>query len=237
MKVGEASHYGENWQRYWSTLPPTPQLAFWDTTAEFAAELDLPRFERVFGSQRPVVDFGCGNGTQTRFLGKHFAQVIGVDVSQAAIDSARAAGADEIRYEVLDGMDAGAVEAFATRVGDANVYMRTVLHQMLPQDRRALARTLKRLMGQTGALYLVELSEAADAYFQELTQEAGAPPPGLARVLENGITPGLLSERNVLDLFDGYDVQTGETLVTTVYRRPGGEVASVPAFYACVRPR
>src|SRR5690242_12173255 len=118
MEATDTTLYHEVWERYWSSLPPAPHTAFWDTTPENAAGLDLPRFERAFGRERPLIDFGCGNGTQTRFLARKFPNVIGVDVSEAAIEAARATTlGDAPRYEVLDGTRDDAVAALAKRLG------------------------------------------------------------------------------------------------------------------------
>ena len=70
----------------------------------------------------PVIDFGCGDGTQTQFLREHFEQVIGLDISEAALElasvKAEKAGLD-ITYEVVDNIeDAKKIHA---RFGDANI--------------------------------------------------------------------------------------------------------------------
>jgi SAM-dependent methyltransferase len=239
MEASDTALYREVWERYWSSIPPAPQTAFWDSTPEHAAALDLPRFERAFGSERTLIDFGCGNGTQTRFLARKFPKVIGVDVSAAAIEAARSVTlGDSPRFELLDGTDGESVAAFADRTGDANVYMRTVLHQTRPEHWPALVATLRRLLGATGVLYLVELSEEADGYFRELARDAGGqPPPGLLQVLQSGITPGLLRVADVVALFPDREIEHGPTVVTTVHVLPDGQPARVPAFYALVRAK
>jgi len=236
MKATDVHRYQESWERYWSSLPPDPQTAFWDCRPDHAAAIDLAHCKEAFGQERPVVDFGCGNGTQTRFLSKHFPRVIGVDVSEAAINMARASAASlTAEYETLDGTDTEAVKAFAERVGDANVYMRTVLHQMLPEHRAPLVAAIETLAGRTGVIYMVELSAEAEAFFNDVTAKRGGPPPGLARVLENGITPGLLSVEDVERLFPTHHVETGPTVVRTVEVLPDGAPVEVPAFYALIR--
>jgi SAM-dependent methyltransferase len=238
MDASDTTLYREVWERYWSSIPAAPQTAFWDSTPEHAAALDLPRFAHVFGRERTLIDFGCGNGTQTRFLARKFPKVIGVDVSAAAIDAARSVTlGDSPRFELLDGTDGDSVAAFVDRIGDANVYMRTVLHQARPEHRPGLVATLRRLMGATGVLYLVELSDEADGYFRKLAQDAGGrPPPGLLQVLQSGITPGLLSVADIAALFPDCEIEHGPTVVTTVHVLPDGQPARVPAFYALIRP-
>ena len=54
-------------------------------------------------------------------------------------------------------------------------------------------QSIERLLGTTGTLYLIELSSAAEPYFARLIQQYG-PPPGLARVFQHQITPGMLQD-------------------------------------------
>ena len=83
------STYQSNWDNYWSQLVESGEPAFWDvqTNRELAAL--LPQLQTAFAQEMPLIDFGCGNGTQTLFLAQHFTQVMGVDVSSAAIAQAR----------------------------------------------------------------------------------------------------------------------------------------------------
>lgn len=232
--------YRETWEAYWSTLPPAPGEAFWDSSPEMAAGLDLPHMLEAFNPGLPVVDFGCGNGTQTRYLAKHFDRVVGVDVSRVAVEVARSLTPEaNVTYATLDGTDLSAVKAFHDEIGDSNVYMRTVLHQMLPEHRPTLAASMKTLMGKTGVAYLLELSEEAHPFFEAMQRSEEGPPPQLARVLECGITPGLLSINDVSNLFsqEEYFIRTDSSVINTVHILPDGTRTQVPAFYAVVTPR
>jgi ubiquinone/menaquinone biosynthesis C-methylase UbiE len=51
---------------------------------------DLPALIRRYNHGRRALDFGCGTGRSTRFLGNLGLEVIGVDISQAMLDQARA---------------------------------------------------------------------------------------------------------------------------------------------------
>nr|VFJ43490.1 MAG: Methyltransferase domain-containing protein [Candidatus Kentron sp. FW] len=229
--------YQEIWERYWSTLPSEPQTALWDSTPQYAAALDVPRFKAAFGQERPILDFGCGNGTQTRYLAEHFARVIGTDISSVAIESARRAdNPSNVEYRVIDGINRTQVETLSAELGDVNIYMRTVLHQMQPEHRGQLAAATEKLLGRTGMLYLVELSEEADAYFQRITEEAGAPPEKLAVILQSGITPGLLKISDIQEFFPNRDIRSGPTVINTMHILPSGDRAQVPAFYALIGP-
>lgn len=88
-------------------------------------------------------------------------------------------------------------------------------------------------------MYLVELSSAAEPYFAQLIQQYG-PPPGLVRVFQHQITPGMLHENNLDSLFpsDRFTLLgTGQSHIRTVHTLSTGEVVKVPAFYAILRQR
>ncbi len=65
--------------------------AIWDSDPALSAaphsELLLPHAD----PDRTIVDLGCGNGTQTRYLATRFARAVGVDLSHAAVEHARRA--------------------------------------------------------------------------------------------------------------------------------------------------
>src|SRR5829696_916840 len=67
-----ATHYRSIWESYWGSLSGAPGEVFWDAAPAAGAALDLPRFQAFADSSLPLLDVGCGNGTQTRFLADHF---------------------------------------------------------------------------------------------------------------------------------------------------------------------
>ena len=93
------------WERWWGEIDGTPGEIVWDADSR-DLEADLGHFADSFGRALPVVDFGCGDGRQTRFLARHFPTVLGVDLSPAAIAQARAAdNPPNVGYRVLDARD------------------------------------------------------------------------------------------------------------------------------------
>ena len=97
----------------------------------------------------------------------------------------------------------------------------------------------KRLLGINGTLYLIELSSAAEPCFAQLIAQHGLP-PGLARVFQHQITPGMVNENDLEVLFpsDRFTILgTGKSHIHTVHTLPTGEIAKVPAFYAIIRRR
>jgi SAM-dependent methyltransferase len=235
-----ANRYLTSWESYWSSLSGAPGEIFWDADPAHAAQQDLALFEGYLDPQLPLIDLGCGNGTQTRFLGDHFARVIGTEIAPAAVQIARTTNAAaNITYRVLDVLHPDDAQALHEEVGDANLYLRAVLHQLSPADQPTAIQSIERLLGVSGTLYLIELSSAAEPFFAQLIQQYG-PPPGLARVFQHQITPGMLHEDNLASLFpaDRFTLlKTGLSHVRTIHSLPTGEVVKVPAFYAVIRRR
>ena len=236
----DAQPYLASWESYWSTITGAPGEVFWDADPVHAAQQDWPRFAPFCDPRLPLLDLGCGNGTQTCFLAQHWGSVLGLDISPAALEIARATNAaPNIVYQVLDLLSPTDVNRLHAEIGDANIYMRTVLHQLAPQDQPGAARRVEQLLGTTGTLYLIELSAAAEAYFGKLREQYGLP-PALARVFQHKITPGLLHEQEIARLFppERFSVLSqGESTIQTTYRTPEGVYAQVPAFYRVLRRR
>jgi SAM-dependent methyltransferase len=161
--------YGYLWQRFWQDLPDSQGAAFWDAEPARAAAAHLELFEPHFDPALPLVDLGCGNGTQTRYLAQRFPTVVAVDIAAAAIEAARQLNAaPNIEYQVLDVLAADQVEALRERLGDVNIYMRGVLHQLAPADRYTCARSLARLTGTRGCVFAQELTPAAHRTIGEI---------------------------------------------------------------------
>jgi SAM-dependent methyltransferase len=231
------NRYLTSWEKFWSTTTGAPGEIFWDADPAYAAQQDLALFKAHADPQLPLIDLGCGNGTQTRFLANHFSKVVGTEIAPAAVQLAeRTNGAANVTYRVLDLLRPDDAAALRGEIGDVNLYMRAVLHQLSPSDHATAVQSIERLLGKKGVLYLVELSSAAEPFFEHLIAEYGLP-PGLARVFQHQITPGMLHERNLQSLFppDRFTlVGTGPSHIRTVHSLPTGAV-KVPALYAIFR--
>ena len=227
-----------DWERWWTGIDGTPGEIVWDADAADLAD-DLDHFAALFGDRLPVVDLGCGNGRQTRYLGRHFPSVLGADVSAAAIRRARAAGTPpNVSYRVLDVRDPGEASRLHGELGDANVYIRGVLQALPPAARPRAVETIARLLGDTGTLFAKELPPQASAYFAAVVEQHGMS-TGLARIMRL-IPPGEISEPELVRLFPAgrFDVKsTGASHIRTVNTLPNGDLITVPAIYAIVRPR
>lgn len=189
------NRYATSWESFWGSTTGTVDEVFWDADPIHASRQDLALFRDYFDTRLPLIDLGCGNGTQTRFLANHFMSVIGIEIAPAAVELAgKTNGAANITYQLLDVLSPDDAQRLHDEIGDANIYMRAVLHQLAPADHATAIQSIERLLGATGTLYLVELSSAAESFFAQLIQQYG-PPPGLARVFRHQITPGMWHEK------------------------------------------
>ena len=232
------NRYLTSWEGFWSTTTGAPGEIFWDADPAHAAQQDLALFKGDVDPQLTMIDVGCGNGTQTRFLAAHFAKVLGTEISPAAVEIARTTNAaPNVSYRVLDVLSPDDAQALHEEIGDANVYMRGVLHQLSPTDQVTAIQSIERLLGRRGTLYFIELSSAAEPYLTQLIKQYGSP-PGLARVFQHAITPGMLKENDLAVLFPPNRftlLRTGKSHIHTVHTLPTGDVAKVPAFYSIIR--
>lgn len=233
-----ANRYSISWENFWSTSTGATGEIFWDADPAHAAQQDLALFQIHLDPKLTMIDLGCGNGTQTRFLANHCVRVIGTEISPAAVGIARTKHtAPNVSYRVLDVLSPDDAQTLHQEIGDANVYMRAVLHQLSPADHATAIQSIERLLGRKGVLYLVELSSAAEPFFAQLITQYG-PPPGLARVFQHQITPGMVNENDFDVLFpsDRFTLlRTGPSHIQTVHTLPTGDVVKVPAFYAIFR--
>ncbi|QCX80025.1 hypothetical protein C9F11_32195 [Streptomyces sp. YIM 121038] len=195
------SRYREAWEGFWSEAPEDEGAVFWDAEPALTVGLHLALFEpHVAAPGLPVVDVGCGNGTQTRFLADRFPRVLGLDLAAAAIEHARRADpAGQAEYRQLDAAEKSTAEQLHAELGDVNVYVRGVLHQCEPADRGPLAESLATLIGERGRVFVVELAEAAGPVLAGLARSADGPPPKLAPIFAHGLTPAEVADAELLD--------------------------------------
>ncbi|MFF7334328.1 class I SAM-dependent methyltransferase [Streptomyces sp. NPDC090306] len=183
------ARYRQAWEEFWREAPREPGAVFWDAEPALTAGVHVAHFEPLLpDASLPMVDLGCGSGTQTGFLAERFPRVVGVDLAAAAVARARRADpGGRADYRVLDASDKTAAQALRAELGDCNVYVRGVLHHCDPDDRQQLVDTLAVLAGDRGRAFLVEPTGAAGPLLRRLAQDGTA--PKLDRVLRHGITP------------------------------------------------
>src|SRR5277367_1531119 len=120
------------WDRYWGGIRRTGRdgEVLWDTDDPHDLDDALGHLRPHADLTLPIVDLGCGNGSFTRALARHFPRAIGVDVSSHAVARAteESRGSEGVSHRVLDACEPGAGRRLAAELGEANVYMRGVLH-------------------------------------------------------------------------------------------------------------
>lgn len=245
LKHGNPGEVDRHWENYWRTIEKTGSdgQVLWDSEPERASAEDLARFQSYMDPSLPLVDLGCGNGRQTRFLAKHFPRVIGTDVSTSALAKAsqETPPGSSIEFRRLDALRPEQARALHGELGDVNIYMRGVLHVTQQRDRPRFVESLATLLGERGTLYQIELSVRALDYFRTLP---GDSPSGLPQHVHNVLRTGAASV--------GFDVQDrplvypdsdwqviahGEDVTIKTVTLAHGEEGRVPANYLVLRRR
>lgn len=235
------SRYRDAWESFWREAPDGQGKVFWDAEPTLAAVRHLALFEpHLPDPGLPMVDLGCGNGTQTRFLADRFPRVVGVDLSAAALDHARRAdAASQATYRQLDAVDQDAVRDLHTELGDVNVYVRGVLHQCEADDRQPLADCVAVLVGDRGRAFLTEPSEAAGPLLRSLTAPPAGPSPKVEVIFRHGIAPVEVADGTVPEFLAaaGLALLASGTvpLTTTEYVPDGSRVELPSAWYVTGR--
>ncbi len=135
-------------------------------------------FAPYLESALTLLDVGCGNGRQSFALAEHFPRVMGVDLSAEAIRGARALyERDNLEFRVVDILDDDEVAHLHDELGDANVNVRGVLHQLRAEDLAAAVRMIATLVGWRGKAFVVELSPSAEGLFKSLASDPSGPLP------------------------------------------------------------
>lgn len=238
MSVSE--RYRDAWESYWQETSDAPGEAIWDSDPSLTAvphcEILLPHADPALS----VVDLGCGNGTQTRYLATRFPRAVGVDLSHAAIEHARRADTEKTaEFEQLSLVDQEAVRALAARLGDTHVYMRAVIHQSEPQDRPAVAEAVATLLGTRGRAFVVELTSGSKDLFRRAAESPGGPPAKLRRVFDHGLKPAGAADDEVPRLLGEAGlriVDSGDTTLPQTEYLADGTRIDLPARWFVLAP-
>ncbi|MFJ9690513.1 class I SAM-dependent methyltransferase [Kitasatospora sp. NPDC101183] len=224
------NRYRDAWEGFWRDAPEEPGSVIWDAEPELTVRRHLALLvPYLTDRQLPFVDLGCGNGSQTRFLAERFPRAVGVDLSAAAVElSRRADGPGRAEFAQLDATDPEAVRALHGRLGDANVYVRGVIHQSDPADRQPVADAVAHLLGERGRAFVFELAESAKAVLGGLARGPAGPPPKLRPVLAHGLAPAEVADTAFAGLFRAAGLTvlaSGEMpLLTTEFTSDGDRI-------------
>lgn len=201
------------WEGYWRGIRTTGRSGdvLWDSgslneRAQYADAV-LTHFDPAL----PVIDVGCGNGTQTRWLAGIFPSALGVDVSTGAVERARkeAQGIGNARFLAMDAAGVGAGESLLEHLGPANVFVRGVFHVLKPDKQISMAANLRTVIGSSGRVFLAETNFRGNsfAYLERLGATPRSIPAQLQRALENLPRPGCFGARERQGIFPDSDWQ------------------------------
>ncbi|GAA0488004.1 class I SAM-dependent methyltransferase [Streptomyces sp. NPDC046215] len=234
----ECRQYTEGWEGFWRETSDAPGEAIWDSDPSLTAAPHLALFAPYATAPLPVVDLGCGNGTQTRHLATRFPRAVGVDLSHAAVDHARRADPSRTaEFEQLDVAEAAAVRALHERLGDSHVYLRAVIHQCRPEDRPAVAAAVAELVGSAGRAFVVELTGESKETLRQVAEQPGGPPEKLRRVLAHGLRPAEAAPGEVAALLRAAGLRVlagGGTSLAMTETHPDGRLIELPAEWFVV---
>jgi SAM-dependent methyltransferase len=234
----ENKYYKENWDKYYAAMRSKEEEIPWDVSPELAVERDWARMKRFMPEDLILMDIGCGTGRQTHCLHQFAQRVMGTDVSPLGVEMAREKWSHlGIPFEVLDVLDEEQIDSFQRRWGACNLYMRGILQQILPQDRKAFRRGIAGLLGKEGVLYLIELSTEAPSFFMNLHREMGGLPPPLKRVIQEKVTQMVGVNQEVLqEVFPADEFVILESGADTIaLKTVENQWVGVPAVYAMVK--
>ncbi|MFJ9950829.1 class I SAM-dependent methyltransferase [Kitasatospora sp. NPDC091207] len=236
MSVSE--RYARAWEGFWAESTGEQGGPFWDADATLTAAPHIALFAAHVDRTLPIVDLGCGNGTQTRYLAGVFPRAVGVDLSASAVAHARRADRDgAAEYEQLSLTDLVGVRRLGDRLGEANVYLRAVLHQSDPVDRAPVAAAVALLLGRRGRGFVVEPTTAAKAVLQQVAERPGGPPEKLRQVRKHELRPAEVAPGEMPELLRAAGLEIldrGGTDLAMSECHPDGTRVTLPADWFVV---
>ncbi len=236
--MSTSERYVRAWEGFWAESTGEPGEPFWDADPTLTAAPHTALLAAHVDRALPIVDLGCGNGTQTRYLAERFPRAVGVDLSASAVAHARRADHDAVaEFEQLDLTDLVEVRRLGERLGEANVYLRAVLHQSDPGDRAPVAAAVALLLGRRGRGFVVEPTAAARTVLQQVAERPGGPPEKLRQVRKHQLRPAEVAPGEVQELLRGAGLEIlerGESDLAMSEHHPDGTRVALPAHWFVV---
>ncbi|MFF1867732.1 class I SAM-dependent methyltransferase [Streptomyces sp. CB03911] len=236
--MSTSERYVRAWEGFWAENTGEPGEPFWDADPSLTAAPHTALFAAHADRTLPIVDLGCGNGTQTRYLAGHFPRAVGVDLSASAVAHARRADHGAVaEFEQLDLTDLVGVRRLGDRLGEANVYLRAVLHQSDPADRAPVAASVALLLGRRGRGFVVEPTAAAKTVIQQAAERPGGPSDKLRQVRKHQLRPAEVAPGELPELLRGAGLEIldqGGTDLAMSERHPDGTRVALPAQWFVV---
>lgn len=239
------------WDQYWTNITRTGAQGdvLWDSGDDHELLGHLEHLKRQMHPELPIVDIGCGDGAFSRRLAAHFPHVLGVDVAASAISRARAEseGMEGISFLAADMTAPGAARSVAEALeaarmpGEANIFIRGVLHVLKPRARAALAEQLHQLVGKHGRVFLAETDFRGNAveYVSHLGATRHSIPAPLAAAIRGLPMPGHFGPAQRVRAFTEarWDVvEDGPTVIETC-PLTSNEPERIPGYFAVLQAR
>jgi SAM-dependent methyltransferase len=239
MDASRGTNYKIQWDQFYTSLPAQRAGgALWDVQPESAVGLDMKTFSAFFPRDLPLVDFGCGTGRQSAYLRRVWDRVLGMDISGKAIELAeREHQLPGLSFLAIDEEDSRQFQRLHGDMGDMNVYVRGVLHQVLDADRPGLVRSLKTLMGRSGRLYFIEVASDIRDYFARAPDRFSELPAAMQRVFLSRLPPAGLSVADIPKVFPPGEfrvLESGNAKLYTNLCFHNREPIHIPAVFGLV---
>ena len=236
------------WEEFWAGVRATGDGGdvLWDASSTAEADRYLELLDDHADPTLPVVDLGCGNGRFTRALAGRFPSAVGVDLSPTAVARAESEsdGTPGVAFHVLDVTDPGAGPLLRdTLGGDANVFVRGVLHVLDVPARRRLAHGVGTLVGARGRVLISETNHRGNplGYLERLGAGPRGLPAALARAIAAGIpAPSAFGAAELDACFPPGEwrrlLLDGDAAITTIPLSTPSAHDTIPAFVAVLAP-
>ncbi|MFJ8916303.1 class I SAM-dependent methyltransferase [Amycolatopsis sp. NPDC102389] len=231
----------KKWDRYWRELPPGEGVAVWDTPAASNVGTHMSWMEPYFEKSLPVLDIGCGNGTQTAHLTGKYERVLGLEISESAVEAAsethRHPGLEFRQFDILSDP---ATATLHDELGDCNIYVRTLLHVFPKDEQLAAAANLARLLGSTGHILILEMPHSAGPVFEAGLNQSEDSLPKVRRNISYDVIGANLADGEIAEILDKAGIETvehGTTLMPSTDRLSDGTALEIPLEYVLGRNR
>lgn len=239
-------HPDRLWEAFWLGISEgsLSEPVIWNAARGEETDRHLQLASGRLNAGLPVVDVGCGNGAISRRLTEVFPSVVGIDVSRAAVAAARTTNKDmeRLTFLALDATQEGAVTALSRELGDVNVFVRGVFHVLSRRRQGRLVRSIERLLGTQGRIYLVESNVPGGAlnYLRGLGASGRRIPGPLRQAISTLPKPGHFGPAERSRVFPAARwtlIAEGPTVLDTVPMEPHGPPGRVPGYWAVLARR
>jgi SAM-dependent methyltransferase len=240
------------WDQYWGRIGATGARGdvLWDSGSDHELQAYLEHLTRQLDPNIPVVDVGCGSGVFSRALATYFPYVLGVDVSANAVARAAAesGGLERVSYIAADMTAPAGTRAVADALaaagfsGEANIFIRGVLHVLKRPAQAALARQLHPLVGKRGRVFLAETNFRGNPiqYVSHLGATLHSIPGPLEKAIRALPIPGRFGAEQRRRAFPEAQWDVVEDGPVTIETRPltsADRPEQIPGYFAVLQAR